>query len=389
MIAKSRTFKTIIAGLLCVAALPVAAQVSCNSASEGYLLDWNTQTYPGGALSFNTNIIRNGSTANGPGADPIGVGITFSDRTETLDPGYPVDASIFTGGKGATAQSLGWINDFAAMDDRLTITITFSEPVYNLTYEMFDMDLNNPNLNNNTSGGFRDDVTVTGYSATGATVLPRITTPYNSNAQGQTAPSTVYVGNPIASNRAIANTSNGNGASGSAQDLGNMIVTFPNPVKSVSMRYGTRSTYFNTTNPGRQAMALYDLDFCSPKKPSLTYDKNVKIHSELPENCGTIPGTADPEARAAVPGSCFQYDIDITNIGSGTSNKTTISDILSDNMIFAGATVSGFNQSDPGFAFTTPAPMADCGLTSCLVRVKDAILASGAAGKIIVRTILK
>jgi len=389
LIAKSKTLRSVIAALYCLVALPVAAQVSCNSASEGYLLDWNTQTYPGGALSFSTNIIRNGSTANGPGADPIGVGITFSDRTETLDAGYPVDGSTFTGGKGAAAQSLAWINDFAAMDDRLTITLIFSEPVYNLTYEMFDMDLNNPNLNNNTSGGFRDDVTVTGYSASGATVLPRITTPYNSNAQGQTAPSTVYVGSPIASNRAIANTSNNNGASGSTQDLGNMIVTFSNPVKSVSMRYGTRSTYFNTTNPARQAMALYDLNFCSPKKPSLTYEKTVKIHSELPENCGTIPGASDPEARAAVPGSCFQYDIDIRNIGAGTSNKTTISDVLSDNMIFAGATVSGFSQTDPGFAFTTPAPMSDCGLISCLVRVKDGILASGAAGKITVRTILK
>jgi len=90
-----------------------------------------------------------------------------------------------------------------------------------------------------------------------------------------------------------------------------------------------------------------------------------------------------------VPGSCFQYDITINNVGSGVSNKTTISDVLSEKMLFAGATISGFTQTDATFAFTKPTAMTDCGLTSCLVRVTNGILASGATGKITVRTILK
>jgi len=250
------------ASLLGLFAVPVAAQVTCNSATEGYLLDWNTQNYTAGSRTFSSAITRIGTTSGGAGSDPVNVGVGFTGVVSALESGQPVNSTAFTGGKGTTQRSLSWINDFVQMNDIMTITITFAEPVYNLRFEMFDMDLNNPNLNNNTAGGFRDTITVTGYSSTNATVLPALTTPYNSGSQGQTTPSTVYVGNPLAANRAIANSSNNNGAAGTNEDLGNVIVTFSTPVQRVTMDYGTRSDYFNTSNPARQAMALYDLSFC-------------------------------------------------------------------------------------------------------------------------------
>mgnify|MGYP006970173825 CR=1 FL=1 len=79
-----------------------------------------------------------------------------------------------------------------------------------LRFEIFDIDYL---AATNGTGGFRDSVIVTGYNARGGSVLPELTTPYNSGSQGQTAPSTVYIGSPIASNRGAGNPSNGNGAS--------------------------------------------------------------------------------------------------------------------------------------------------------------------------------
>jgi uncharacterized repeat protein (TIGR01451 family) len=136
-------------------------------------------------------------------------------------------------------------------------------------------------------------------------------------------------------------------------------------------------------------MAIYDVNFCVPRLASLEFNKEVSLHSETGVDCGLIPGTPDSLATAAVPGSCLQYDITITNAGGGTSSATDIVDQLSTNMIFAGATYGGFTTTDPSFAFTTPAPLSDCGMTTCTVRVDDAILPGGAAGTITIRTILK
>jgi uncharacterized repeat protein (TIGR01451 family) len=385
--AAKNTLSAISVMALCVLALPAAAQQTCNAATEGYYMDWNQQNYTRGSRSFSTSVRRDGTVSGDPDAEPVAISLAMSGATNRIVTNYPVNSNFLQGGYGSGASSLSLVVDLNAMNENLRTTVNFDRDVEDLRFEIFDIDYL---AATNGTGGFRDSVIVTGYNARGGSVLPELTTPYNSGSQGQTAPSTVYIGSPIASNRGAGNPSNGNGASNNDQNLGNMFVRFSDPVVRITIDYSTRDDYFSSTNPQTQGIAIYDFDFCIPrKKPSLTFDKSVRIHSEVPTGCDTIPGTPDPEARAAVPGTCFQYDIDVTNVGEGASNNTTISDVLSADMIFAGAAVSGFDQSDPDFNFITPAPMADCGQSSCLVKVEEAILASGVSGKIIVRTILK
>jgi uncharacterized repeat protein (TIGR01451 family) len=369
-----------------VLASSAIAQATCTIASDGYLLDWNNETYTTGSTTFSTNINRNG-TGGGPGSDPVSVGVVFSGSTTTFIGGFPQNAPFFTGGKGVTQNSLSIANDFNATDESLIVTLNFGAPVYNLNFEIFDIDQLAASGGTN---GFRDSVTVTGFEAvTNTTRLPALTTPYNTGTQGQVAPSTVYVGNPLIANRALANASSGNSASGNNQDLGNVIVNFNQPVNRVTIRYQSPSDYFTSTNPQGQGIGIYDFAFCVPRLALLTFNKDVSIHSETAVDCGIIPGTSDPLATAAVPGSCLQYDITITNVGGGVSSATDIIDQLSTNMIFAGATASGFTTTAPTYAFTTPAPLADCGISTCTVRVDDAILPSGSTGNITIRTILK
>jgi len=382
-----KSLAVILQMVLCALALPAVAQQACNAATEGYYMDWNQQSYTRGSRSFSTSVRRDGTASGDLDAEPVALSLAITGATNRIVTNYPVNSNFLQGGYGTGASSLSLVIDLNAMNENLRTTVNFDRAVEDLRFEIFDIDYL---AATNGSGGFRDSVIVTGYAANGSTVLPALTTPYNSSAQGQVAPSTVYIGSPIASNRGAGNPINGNGASNNDQNLGNMIVRFSEPVVRFTIDYSTRDDYFSTTNPQAQGIAIYDFDFCIPrKKPNLTFDKSVRIHAEVPTGCGTIPGAPDPEARAAVPGTCFQYDIDITNNGAGTSNNTTVSDVLSDTMIFAGATVSGFTQSAPTYAFTTPAPMTDCGVTTCTVRVRDGILPAGASGKITVRTILK
>jgi len=369
-----------------LAAAPAAAQSVCNDVTDGYLLDWNQETYAQGSTSFSTNVIRDGAAPGDSDAESVGVSVTFSGATNRILGGFPQNTNFFQGGNGATANSLAVAADFAQMNEVLDLTITFDREVDNLTFDIFDIDFL---AANNGTGGFRDSVTITGFRANGSTVLPVLTTPFNGGPQGQVAPSTVYVGAPIASNRAVGNHSNGNGNSANGQNLGNVIVTFSDEVERVEIDYETRSDFFTTNNPQAQGMGLYDLDFCVPRTASLDFDKQVRLHAESPVDCGLIPGTPDPAASAAIPGSCLQYDITVENDGSGSSTGTDIVDQLNSNMIFAGASFSGFDTSDPDFAFDLPAPLTDCGVATCEIAIRDGILASGAQGTITIRTILK
>jgi len=85
----------------------------------------------------------------------------------------------------------------------------------------------------------------------------------------------------------------------------------------------------------------------------------------------------------------MEYVITVDNSGPGTSYGTNVSDILDESMIFAGASQSGFDTSDPGFSFSTPAASADCAVVTCVVEIASAKIAPGGQGVITIRTILK
>lgn len=364
-----------------------AAAQNCNLASDGYTLDWNDQAYPDGALSYQTSLIRDGTSLGASNSDPVGAIISVSGQTGFISANYPSkNANSQTGGFGAAEKSLLFLLDFRRTTDSITISVTFAEPVDDLSFVVLDVDML---AATNGTGGFRDDIRVTGFNGSTAQILPALTTPYNSQPQGQVAPSTVYVGSPLASNRALANGSNGNFNSNADQDLGNVNVNFSQPVRRVDIEYGRTSDYFMSNNPQLQGIAFYDFRFCTVRTPNLVFAKDVALHAETPIDCGIIPGSPDLAARAAIPGSCFQYDITVSNDGSGPSTSTTVTDVIGSDMIFAGAAFSGFGSANPGFSFIMPPALTDCGAAPCMLRLQDGVVGAGGSGSITVRTILK
>lgn len=124
-------------------------------------------------------------------------------------------------------------------------------------------------------------------------------------------------------------------------------------------------------------------------KADIVATKKVRVHSNNAVGCGVIVATPIPAAAAATPGSCLEYNILMDNSGPGTSYGTTMEDILGPDMIFSGATYSGFNVSDPDFEFETPAIQSDCASVSCIVAIREAIIPPGSTGIITIRAVLK
>lgn len=373
---------------------PASAQVICNPSSEGYLLEWNAAGWSSpGSLSHTVDVIRDGTSQSDFDAEPVSVTVSFSGATNRFTLGGPDVTSDITGGAGLSERSVFIPADFTAMDEVITMTVEFSRPVDLLKFEIFDIDMVSTPGFFGGSGGFRDNIVVTGENTDEGIsgLLPDITTPYNNSAQGQTPPSVVYVGAPLVSNRAIANP-NGQGVenAGNDEDIGNAIIDFSSRVDKVTVAYSTPSDFFNTNDPQTQAIALHDLDFCVPRTPELEASKTVFIFRQDGVGCDIFPGTppSDPAAQAAIPGACVEYELEVENIGSGASDETDITDTLDGRFIFAAARISGITPGT-GYSFNTPTTMTDCGLSTCKIEVENGVIASGNTGTILVRAVLK
>lgn len=356
-----------------ILAFPDAASAQCLFQDNGYRLDWN-QPY---ATWQNEDISRTVAVPaiNGPGnAD---VNFTFTGATNFFQPTYPQTSSLVTGGQGASNESLLFLVDLASNQQRVSLTITFPEPVEDLEFDIYDID----NLDN----GFRDSIFITAQNTTnGTSPAPDLSTPYHSNANQ--FPSHVFIEN-ILGPRRLAGV---RGNSDLTEDLGNATVAFSQPVDRVSIEYGTW-LFFNSNNPIQQGIAIHDLDFCIPAPPEadITATKSQSLHSEISTNCAAIPGKPDPQAEFAIPGACMEYTISASNTGPGDARDLRISDQLDSNLIYRSAMFSGFTNDGPSFGLSTPAPGQDCAGGSCVILLEDARLAPGETGKIVIRTTVK
>lgn len=78
-----------------------AATLNCSVASDGYTLDWNSQSYQTGSLAYATTLIRDGSTSGASNSDPVGATVSVSGQTQYISTNYPAQNNEFTGGLGA------------------------------------------------------------------------------------------------------------------------------------------------------------------------------------------------------------------------------------------------------------------------------------------------
>jgi uncharacterized repeat protein (TIGR01451 family) len=342
-----------------------AAHAACNASVDGFTLDWSNVTWSNGTRSRTLSVPRDDSSQS------INVGFAFTGSTARFLSGWPRVSNDFPGPAGFGQRSLGWAVDFTGNTQDVTLTITFPEPVEDLSFQMTDVD---SLPDNNGNGGFRDGIELTATGPTG-TVPPTFQ---------RSVESGIYLGNPLPNNVAVAV---GGNLSGDSIDA-TLFVSYPAKVSRVTIRY-TNGYYPQQANPDPQGIGIHDLDFCIARVPDIAATKTQRVFSETPVGCAEFPGTPDPLAEIAIPGACVEYTIRAQNNGTGPATSLTLTDVLNPNLIFVGATSSGFTSSGPGFGLSTPGAMQNCTGGACTIALNNATLAPGQSGEIIIRTLLK
>jgi hypothetical protein len=316
-------------------ATPAFGQTSC-TAAERFTLNWNSQTAgsqgTGSRIYSATdsaarieNVTTSYSGATGSFTNlPIGAG--------GANVATPYNGAYFTGGVGAGQNALnlgvdfaGYTTDINSNTNVVAVRFQFASPVRELTFIVFDVDFG--------SGQYRDWLKITGVAPGGATVTPRIASPYptatprnNQTNPGNTAPSTSAIG-ATATPATITNQEvlGITGASGQNDDFGNLIVTFQSPITEFTLRYGNGPATTMAGTAGLQGIGIHRLNFCTMPKISMT-----KVSSVFSD---PINGQTNPKA---IPGADIDYVLTIFNQGGSAVDLNTqaITDALPNNFDF-------------------------------------------------------
>lgn len=212
----------------------------------------------------------------------------------------------------------------------IRLTIAFAVPVRDIVVNGHDADF--------TSNQFRDWVHVTGSEGT-STFVPALSAPAGNNngAGARTAGgSSVNFG---ADNAPFVLTSNeAVGVSGSADQnvtTGDIVMSFPQPVTSVTISYGNFPLQSGESNTGQQRFGISQVRFCP--MPAIAIAKTSAPYI-------TTAGSPD---RFHAPGSDVAYTLTVTNSGGSPVDLSTLvlTDILPANVTFYNG---DYNAGSPG-----------------------------------------
>ncbi|MGE9294667.1 MAG: hypothetical protein ACQKBV_00050 [Puniceicoccales bacterium] len=204
----SKLSVVLLGGLLCVQVVGAAT------------FDWDDVTWTNGATS--------GTFTN---VDGSGVDVSINISGGSFLSGYPQTNTANTGGFSNPGDSLQLFINESGQWSGMDVTITFSQPVENLSLTLFDVDVG-PRANNNRRT-FQDIVIFN-------------TTPDNLTTSADNA---AYAGYFVY----------GTGENDSNQGGGNVYATYNEAMTSVSFFYG--SGWNTQNNPAQQAISLYDFTF--------------------------------------------------------------------------------------------------------------------------------
>jgi len=231
----------------------------------------------------------------------------------------PTVVDTFTGALTPAEDSLTLLANQANLAGEVEIIITLPRTFTGLQFTIFDVDFG--------TSQFADRVEVTGTNG-GSLVNPTLT---NGNV------------NYVSGGEVI-----GDGASGSTQALGNMVVTFTDTVDTVIIRYGNHTTA--PTNPGQQGIGVHDITVCDPVA-TLSVTKTSSVISD-----GVNP---DVNAKA-IPGALIEYLITVTNVGPDAVDTGTI-EVIDDGP--AEAKFCLLTQGGGPVTFDEPSGLGSTGLT--------------------------
>jgi uncharacterized repeat protein (TIGR01451 family) len=238
------------------------------------IFDWDSRTWAAGSLSNNYALTNVGT-----------FGINISTTTAFVA-GSPALNSSLTGGLSPVQNSLFLNMNNTSRSDNSTTEIALPTAVPGLQFRLHDVDFSAA------ATGFTDKVTVTG-SFNGNTVLPTLT-------------------NGV-SNYVVGNVAIGDAGAADASAVGNVVVTFLNPVDTITIVYGNHTNA--PADPGNQWMSIHDISFCNPQA-SLSVTKVSSVVTDL------ISATNSK----AIPGATVRYCITIANAGSATTTNVTATD---------------------------------------------------------------
>src|SRR4051794_2738570 len=277
------------AALLAAWATPAAA--SC-SAANTYNFAFNNQ--PAATLNYANTYNYTASTSGGA-TTPFSMSFTTNGLSNsTINSGgtiqLPAIGNTITGvGTGNTLIVGG---TFAARSNTtLTtnvtrVTFTFATPIRDFTITTHDVDY--------TNNQYRDWLMFQGANGA-STYTPTLTAGGGGGATLVIGPNATYAS--LTAGQALGTAGNNNTGS----NLGDVTATFPQPVTSVTLRYGNYPYMNGENTTGQQAFGISTISFCP--MPSVTTAKT------------SAPLGATGAARFNAPGSDVVYTITVTNNG--------------------------------------------------------------------------
>ncbi len=274
----------------------------CSTHSNATTLSWTT--------SANTNLVTTTDSNTS-------TGITVTTRT-TQYGGVPTFGSTIVNNGSANGSPTGYVymtqtGNVANTTQGQTTTFTFSEPVYNLSFTVYDID------GGATCCGWNDIVDFNSDSGIPTSGTPAANVAYN-----------------LATGRASANA-NLNITNG----LGNMTVTWAGPVTSVTIKHfvGTQ-----TAAIGGQYVAIGPLTF--------TFGPKLTIAKTSTGGVGTFNFSTDNVLSAGpAPFTSTTTASSLTTITAGATVTST-----AQYKLFAANTPTTISETAPGWVIT-PAPV--------------------------------
>ena len=286
------------------------------------LFDWDTRPWPAGSLNENFVMAGFGTVNIAISTDGTFLtDATFGGQTPALG-GAATGGN--TGGAAANGLSLHQLLDFDNIFQTATTVITLPNGIAGTQFTIFDVDF--------AANDFADKVTITG-SYQGATVLPILT---NGVAN--------YVSGNVAIGDALSTNTSGDG---------NVVVTFDQPIDTITIVYGNHTTA--PAVPDGQAYTFHDFSFCAPST-SLSVLKTSAVFSD------PVNDVTDPKA---VPGAVMEYSILVSNTGVSDTDNDSV--VITDNVppetkfcladLAGGGSgpirfIDGANASDLTYSFT-------------------------------------
>jgi hypothetical protein len=313
-----------------------AAEAACSASNTyNYSFNWASNT----TLNYATAYTYTASNTLGANQNfTLSFATNGLSSTQVNSVQMPTVNDMLSGAAGGRTLVIGGTFSSRTADvstnTRVIRTVfTFATPIRDMTIRVHDID--------QAAGQYRDWLMIQGANGA-STYTPSLTTPQGSNntAGGPhtASGSTLALGAYTATGINIPNTQ-GVGLSTSANtgsDDGDIVISFPQPVTSVTLRYGNHPLIGSESGTGQQAYGISALSFCP--MPNLTMAKT------------SAPYATTGSDRFNAPLADVAYTLTVTNSGGSPVDLggITLTDALP-------PTVSFYNGDyDPALPGTDP-----------------------------------